>query len=59
MKIRARVAEIGVRVLFEHFVYRWGGELYQQKSGGPIGCRVTIAVARIVMVRGLHGDIRE
>ena len=49
VKIRARVAEIGVRVLFEHFVYRWGGELFQQTSGGPIGCRVTMAVARIVM----------
>ena len=48
-KIRARVAEIGVRVLFENFTYRWGGDTYKQSSGGPIGCRVTMAVSRLVM----------
>ena len=47
--IKARVAEIGVRVLFENFTYRWGGETYKQSSGGPIGCRVTMAVSRLVM----------
>ena len=47
--IIARTAEIGVRVIFENFTYRWGGDTYRQSSGGPIGCRVTMAVARIVM----------
>ena len=48
-QIVARTAEIGVRAIFENFTYRWGGEVYRQSSGGPIGCRVTMAVARIVM----------
>ena len=47
--IIARTAEIGVRVIFENFTYRWGGDVYKQSGGGPIGCRVTMAVARIVM----------
>ena len=48
-QIIARTAEIGVRAIFENFTYRWGGEIYKQSGGGPIGCRVTMAVARIVM----------
>ena len=30
-------------------MYTFGGKLYLQRSGGPIGARVTMAVARIVM----------
>ena len=41
--------EIGVRTCFEHHVYQFGGRYYLQKSGGPIGMRVTMAAARIVM----------
>ena len=48
-EIHTRVAEIGVRFLFENFPYKFGGETYQQSSGGPIGARVTMAAARIVM----------
>ena len=48
-EIVARVAEIGVRVLFENFTYKFAGAAYQQSSGGPIGARVTMAAARIVM----------
>ena len=48
-EIHARVAEIGVRFLFENFPYKFAGENYQQVSGGPIGARVTMAAARIVM----------
>ena len=48
-EIVARVAEIGVRAIFEHFCYRFGGKTFQQQSGGPIGARVTMAAARIVM----------
>ena len=45
----ARMAEIWVRAIWRHFVYTFGGKLYLQKSGGPIGARVTMAVARILM----------
>ena len=30
--IIGRVAEIGTRVLFENFLYRFGGEAYHQQS---------------------------
>ena len=48
-EMQSRIAEIGVRFLFENFVYKFSGENYQQQSGGPIGARVTMAAARIVM----------
>ena len=50
MEIVARVAEIGTRIIFENFNYRFGGNTYQQASGGPIGARVTMAASRLVMV---------
>ena len=40
MEIVARVAEIGTRIIFENFNYKFGGNTYQQASGGPIGARV-------------------
>ena len=48
-EIVARVAEIAMRAIFENFCYTFGGETYQQSSGGPIGARVTMAAARRVM----------
>jgi hypothetical protein len=48
-ELLARMAEIGVRAIWRHFVYTFGGKLYLQKSGGPIGARVTMAVARLIM----------
>jgi hypothetical protein len=48
-EIVARVAEIGVRFLSENCSYKFAGDAYQQASGGPIGARVTMAAARIVM----------
>ena len=41
--------EVGVRVLWENFCYSWNKEIYLQKSGGPIGARVTMAASRLVM----------
>ena len=41
--------EIGVRFLFENFTYKFAKESYKQESGGPIGARVTMAAAHIVM----------
>ena len=48
-QIIGRVCEIAVRTLFTNFVYTFGGQSYLQLIGGPIGARVTMAVARIVM----------
>ena len=45
----SRMAEIGVRTLFENFCYKFAGHSYIQLSGGPIGARVTMAAARLVM----------
>ena len=45
----ARVAEIATRAIFENFTYKFAGEMHHQASGGPIGARVTMAAARIVM----------
>ena len=38
-----------MRFLFENFTYKFAKESYKQESGGPIGARVTMAAARIVM----------
>ena len=44
------MAEIGVRVIFENFIYKFGEKMYRQGSGGPIGARVTMAASRLVMI---------
>ena len=41
--------EISVKFFFENFTYTFGGEFYVQSSGGPIGARLTMALARLVM----------
>ena len=43
------MAEIGTRVLFENFSYRFWGEAYHQQGGGPIGARITMSAAKMVM----------
>ena len=48
-EIIARCVEIAVRVVFENFCYKFGGETLKQREGGPIGARVTMAAARLVM----------
>ena len=45
----ATALEIGTRALFENYVYQFGGKSYQQKKGGPIGMRVTMAASRVMM----------
>ena len=49
-EIVARVAEIGIRTIFENFCYRFGGKVFIQMKGGPIGVKVTMACARLVMI---------
>ena len=45
----ARAAEIWVRTIFENFMFTFGGKTYLQAKGGPIGARVTMCAARLVM----------
>ena len=48
-EIIARCAEIATRTIFENFCYKFGGKTYKQTDGGPIGARVTMCLARVVM----------
>ena len=41
--------QIAVVFFFENFVYTFGGECFVQCGGGPIGARLTMALARLVM----------
>ena len=53
--IQGHVAEIGTRMIFENFVYQFGGVAYHQQQGGPIGARVTMCAARMVMQHWARG----
>ena len=48
-EIVARVVEIAIRTVFENFCYDFGGRTFLQLFGGPIGARLTMACARVVM----------
>ena len=47
--IIATVAEIMTDAMFRTHIYTFGGEMYRQEGGGPIGFRSTCSVARLVM----------
>ena len=53
--IMGHVAEIGTRTIFQNFCYQFGGKAYQQQAGGPIGARVTMCAARMVMQHWARG----
>ena len=48
-KIVGMMAQVGVQVAFRHYCYTFGGRLYHQLRGGPIGDRLTMIVALLVM----------
>ena len=48
-EMRGIMCEIGVRILWEKFSYRFGQKIYHQQSGGPIGARITMACSGLVM----------
>ena len=48
-KLMAIMLEISVVFFFEHFVYTFGGENLLQSKGGPIGARITMCIAKLVM----------
>jgi hypothetical protein len=43
------MVEIGIRVLWSSFCYTFGGKIYLQQAGGPIGARITMAASRLRM----------
>ena len=48
-EIIARCAEIATRSIFENFCDKFAGKTYKQTDGGPIGARITMCLARVVM----------
>ena len=50
LEIIGRCVEIAIRVVFENFTYNFGGRIYLQREGGPIGARLTMACSRVVMI---------
>ena len=48
-KLLGLALEIGVRSAFNMHCYSFGGEIFLQSFGGPIGMRLTMAVSQIVM----------
>ena len=50
-RIVAEVMRLSVELMFETHCYSFGGKIYRQTEGGPIGLRSTCAVARVVMSR--------
>ena len=49
INLYATALECSVRFVFTHNLYRWANKTYQQSDSGPIGLRVTMCVARLVM----------
>ena len=45
----SKMAKIGIHVLWSNFMYEFGGDIYLQMEGGPIGARCTMAASRLVM----------
>ena len=48
-KVVATVIMVATEVLFTNHLYSFGGDVFRQVEGGPIGLRATCAVARLVM----------
>ena len=47
--LMGRALEISIKFFFSNFAYTFGGDLLLQMFGGPIGARLTMCVARLVM----------
>ena len=45
-KLLAKVVEVGVKTSFDQHIYTFGGRIFQQVEGGPIGSRLTMVCAR-------------
>ena len=49
------MSEIAVRTVWQNFCYEFGGQIYLQSEGGPIGTRLTMACSRLVMQEWAEG----
>ena len=47
--ILGKVVEIAVRTTFQTHFYQWGGKIYRQQRGGPIGLKASGTVAGVAM----------
>ena len=47
--LMAIMLELSIGFFFDNFTYCFGGDIYLQGSGGPIGARLTMAISRLVM----------
>ena len=45
----SRATEIAVRTIWRNFKYVFGGDVYLQSHGGPIGARVSMACSRLII----------
>ena len=48
-KLMGSALEVAVIFFFRNFTYTFGGEIFLQMFGGPIGARITMCVARLVL----------
>ena len=48
-KLMGAALEVAVKFFFKHFTYTFGGKTYLQIDGGPIGARLTMCVAKLVL----------
>ena len=53
--IIAEVTKIITEAMFDTHIYTFGGKMFKQKKGGPIGLRGTCAIARLIMC---HWDLK-
>ena len=50
-RLVAKLVELIVVEVFSNHIYEFGGKIYRQREGGPIGLSLSGAVARAVMAR--------
>ena len=48
-QIIAQVVSMATKAMFKHHHYKFGGKMFRQTDGGPIGLRGTCSVARVTM----------
>ena len=49
-QILGAAVEIAISASFKLHIYSFGGQVYKQLSGGPIGSRLTMAVSKVIML---------
>jgi hypothetical protein len=49
--ILSKVIEVAVRTILRHHIHQFGRKFFGQRTGGPMGLKLTVIVARISMDR--------